>query len=200
MIPHDEPAVSCTSVAAKEARMRRSGHPRMLRIALALLIVSAVSVIWRSGVAGAVPVPFQNCGSPSDVVLVTQLDASIWPPQRGHQLTLTTHLVVNQAIPGGTESLQVTLPSGRTISFTRPLGVPARSVFGNPVGPAFQTASFVILLTSFSTVPIPAGPISNTSTFTVPSSLAAGTYHWHFNASSSAGPRIACLNFTVLVT
>lgn len=179
--------------------MRRAGHPRMFRIVLALLIVSAVSVIWRAGVAGAVPVPFRNCGSASDIARITQVDASVWPPVPGNSVNLTWQVVISQAIPGGTESLRVTLPSGRTISFTRPIGVPARSVFGNPVGPAFETASFFIPLTSFSTVPIPAGPISNMSTFTVPSSLATGTYQWHFNASSSAGPRIACLDFSVVI-
>jgi hypothetical protein len=66
--------------------------------------------------AFAVPVPFKNCGKPTDVVTVQVLDASVWPPQSGHPITLNLRASIKSDITTITGSLTVTYtsPSGNT--------------------------------------------------------------------------------------
>jgi hypothetical protein len=40
-----------------------------------LLVAAALS-----GIAQAVPIAWRNCGRPGDLLVITQADASVWPP------------------------------------------------------------------------------------------------------------------------
>ena len=52
---------------------------RKRRLPTTLFSVAALLVVPVSP-AGAVPVPYKNCGKPGDIVQVQAMDASVWPP------------------------------------------------------------------------------------------------------------------------
>lgn len=56
---------------------RRDGMrlPPAARLPLAVVLLAALV-----SPAGAVPVPYKNCGKPGDILAVQQLTASVWPP------------------------------------------------------------------------------------------------------------------------
>jgi hypothetical protein len=58
-------------------------------MAAVAMVAASVGSILFSGAAEGVPVPWKNCGTPSDPIVVTKFDASVWPPQRGKPETLS---------------------------------------------------------------------------------------------------------------
>jgi predicted dithiol-disulfide oxidoreductase (DUF899 family) len=50
------------------------------RLICATLFMPAALLLAPAPPAGAVPVPFKNCGKPSDILQVQTLNASVWPP------------------------------------------------------------------------------------------------------------------------
>ena len=48
---------------------------RRASLASCLFLAAALS-----GGADAVPIPWRNCGRPGDLMVITQADASVWPP------------------------------------------------------------------------------------------------------------------------
>jgi hypothetical protein len=114
-------------------------------------LAGVVSVLASAGPSGAVPIPWRNCGTPGDVITVSQLDASVWPPVHGQQMTISYRMVVKQPVLWGSETVRITMPNGRVVSFTRPFTPP----------PPLE-------------LPLPAGPLDGRVTFTVASWLPSG--------------------------
>jgi len=131
-------------------------------------------LLWPAH-AYAVPVPWSDCGSSSDILQVQQADASIWPPVRGQQITLTTKGTVSQTIAAMSGSF--------TLSYIRqsapPLHLFSTSWNAIPVGP------------------IPAGPFTLTKTFWVPPFLPAGPYTAQLEEYTPSQQRIFCIDVTV---
>jgi hypothetical protein len=130
--------------------------------------------------AGAVPVPWRNCGSATDKIQVTELDASVWPPVAGQSIILSYRANVLETITAGaTDTIGVTLPSGKQIG---PRTIPF-------VPPPPYTA-----------LPIPAGPISSPTgglSFVVPHKLKAGVYAIHLVATNGDGSQLLCADLSV---
>ena len=139
-----------------------------------LVVVSLVAsgtLIGLSRPAGAVPIPWKNCGTAGDPISVVKFDASVWPPQRGHPITLSYQWVASRAIdPSAYEVVTLSSPSGPQF----PLWLPV--------------------------VPLPAGPYSGSTTFTVPRWLPSGTVLVvHRVWFDGDGTRLACMDVTIPV-
>jgi hypothetical protein len=147
-------------------------------------VAAAVSVVLVPTVAGAVPVPWKNCGGAGDVVVVNTIEASVWPPVHGQPLDLTLKAAVARAIPYATETVSWKLeePIGTTAlvtlrrdSFTAPFLLPG--------DPGF---------------PIAAGPIDQPIVFRVPPHWPAGdVVALTLVARGSTGARLLCMAVTI---
>jgi len=109
-----------------------------------------------SAPAAAVPIPWKNCGKPSDLLLITQADASAWPPPVAAPASATAMFDTT----GNLVNLRLFLIHG--ISWT----------FDSGPLPTTTSAGFVSLPASFPvsvtspTLPLTAGPYSTTRAFT----------------------------------
>jgi len=105
--------------------------------------------------AAAVPIPWKNCGKPTDLLSISKSDASVWPPQAAApasaQATLDT--------AGNLVNLRLFLVQGLAWTFN-----------SGPL-PTTTSAGFVSLPASFPVtlasppLPIPAGPYGTIHTF-----------------------------------
>ena len=84
-------------------------------------IIRSSVIAWMAIVlwvvpAFAVPIPWRNCGKPTDVVMVTRANASVWPPQSGKDITLSFQATLASDITEitGTLTVTYTLPNGDT--------------------------------------------------------------------------------------
>src|SRR5271167_4247399 len=59
--------------------------------------------------AGAVPVPYNNCGKPTDILSVSKLDATVWPPPTAAPLAGVATI---DPVTGQVTNLHVALPLG----------------------------------------------------------------------------------------
>jgi hypothetical protein len=127
---------------------------------LPTLGVIVLAVVARAPRARAVPIPWKNCGKPTDILQVQQLTASVWPPA-GASAPLAGAATLD-ATTGAAISLNVVLALGTEWTF--------ESV-GN-LG-ASNTSGFVALPSSVPmtllspSLPLSAGPLSIMRTFTV---------------------------------
>jgi len=121
----------------------------------------------------AVPVPWKNCGSASDIIKVQTVDASAWPVARGKPETVTVLVNVGQPITGGTYELK--------ISFD---GLPLVDKKGN-------------LRELNISLPIPAGPWSKNLTIAVPSFIPPGTASAHIVMKDDGGRTCVCVNVDI---
>ena len=141
---------------------------RLLRV-LTVSTIASSTLIGMSGGAGAVPVPWKNCGGAGDPVHFSKVDASVWPPQAGNPITFSIQYNVGRDIgPGAYERVTLTRPSGRTLSRRLPF---------------VQT--------------IKAGPVNTTVTLPVPPWLAAGAYVIHIEAYDANESRVLCIDLTL---
>jgi hypothetical protein len=131
-------------------------------------------LIGFADAAGAVPVPWKNCGHSGDTISITAFDASVWPPQRGKPLTITYRWNLGRGIQrGAVDSTSVTPVSGDNL--LKRMLLPRR-LKG----------------------PLPAGPREERRTFTVPRRLPTGSvYVMHREAFNSDGTRLLCMDLTV---
>jgi len=135
-----------------------------LRFTILLLAVVA---------AVAVPVPYKNCGSPSDIIKIDKIDASVWPVTRGKAETISIRLIVGQIIRGGTYEFKLTFD-----------GLPLIDKKGN-------------LKELNITLPIPAGPFVKNVTITVPTFIPPGTASAHMVLKDDSGKQAICVNVDV---
>ena len=142
-----------------------------------LVALVAVGLVVLPSAAGAVPIPWKNCGSVTDLIKVSKADASVWPPQAGKSITLSIDFTLDENISGGYAFITV----GPTTSSSfqpvgQPLVVPLRPEKAGPYAPEN-------------------GP--NGITLTVPQSAAGMIYSVSFDARDTAGARLICAQATV---
>ena len=144
-------------------------------VAVALAAASAASVVISSR-ADAVPVPWRNCGSAGDPLIVTKFDAAVWPPQSGRTDIFNMTFSVARDFDVGTDVLTI-MPSAAD-----KLKVPIKTLLAPLLGHHFQ-----------------AGP-HNTGlrSFTVPGSIPTGSvFSVHLDVLDRAGNQDFCLDMTM---
>jgi hypothetical protein len=141
---------------------------------IVVTVITGSTLIGFAGPAGAVPVPWKNCGRAGDVVSVQKFDASIWPPRAGKAITLQYQLTVGSDVPrGSTDSISVSPRTYRDVTnkFLFP-----RSLRG----------------------PLKAGPYNVTATFVIPRRVPAGSvFIIHRSAFTPAGRQLLCVDMTL---
>jgi hypothetical protein len=166
----EQPGASAAE--GRQRQTRRFGHQRQRRSfglrAAVLLALVGLGVLSIPSAAGAVPVPFKNCGAPSDLISVSKLDASIWPPVAGQPITLSLVENVGQVVSGGSQRAELSLLQ---FGFQLPL--------------------------QFSQPALSAGPLDRLVTFDVPPGVGGQVLGLHFSATSSTGAEIVCIDVTV---
>jgi len=128
--------------------MRRSrvSIPRLLCFCLAVLL---------SAHAAAVPIPWKNCGKPTDLLSISKSDVSVWPPSVAAPVNATATFDTS----GNLQNLRVFLVHGFVWTFN-----------SGPL-PATQSGGFVSLPASFPVtlikppLPLAAGPVGTTHVF-----------------------------------
>jgi len=115
-----------------------------------------------------VNVPFTDCGAPGDVLNITTLTASVWPPQAGTALTLNGAATLSEAVTGGTFEATVSYLGIQLIDKKGDLS----SVIALPKGP---------------------GPSSISKTVTLPGALPSGSYAIHATGSDQNGKSLGCV-------
>ncbi|HJU22770.1 MAG TPA: hypothetical protein VJ891_09690 [Casimicrobiaceae bacterium] len=115
-----------------------------------LLLTAALSAS-----AAAVPIPWKNCGKPTDLLSITQAVASVWPPS----VAAPARATATFDSAGNLVDLRLFLVHGIAWTFdSGPLPTTTSSGFVS------LPASFPVALTS-PTLPIAAGPYVTTRTF-----------------------------------
>lgn len=145
----------------------------MVVVALAAASAGAVVVSSR---ADAVPVPWRNCGSAGDPLIVTKFDAAVWPPQSGRTDVFNMTFAVTHDFDVSTDVLTITPSSADKLK------VPIKTLLAPLLAHHFQ-----------------AGP-HNTGlrSFTVPGSIASGTvFSVHLDVLGRAGNQDFCLDMTM---
>jgi hypothetical protein len=131
----------------------------------------AVALIGFPGAAGAVPIPWKNCGTPADLITVMRADSSIWPPVAGEAVTLDVQFVLSQHIWGGYAVLDAAGQQPPAQVWPRSMGL----------GPAN------------------AGPYNRSVTLIVPLEAGGQVYDVSFDAYGPNGAQLICLQATVPV-
>ena len=150
-------------------------------VALLISGLLLLGIVRVPTTAGAVPVPWRNCGAAGDLISVQEADASVWPPQAGQTMTVVIKAVLGQSISGGFAVLIV-----------------------NQQKPQFP----YLRLRVFRVLPIPpllAGPIQphipptgpDGITFLVPAWLGGKTFQIDLDAYDTAGARLICVQATL---
>ncbi len=154
------------------------------------VVIVAATIGWFALAvpAFAVPIPWKNCGSATDLVLIQQINASIWPP-RGTPAPLQATPVYDSS--GALSTLTVDLLLGPDWIFQT----------GNLAAPV--AGGFVALPPSIPmtlvgpTVPIPAGPVSITQTLT---SSNPGSQPVTIQSKAAVTQSITSVNATLTLT
>jgi hypothetical protein len=121
------------------------------------LLASAVALTVWANYAAAVPVPFKNCGASTDIISISKMDASIWPPQ-GTPAPLQVTAIYDAG--GKVDRLQVTIIYGVSWVFLTQGGLGITPVGGFVPLPASMSLTLVS-----PALPIPAGPTNTSQTF-----------------------------------
>ena len=151
------------------------------------------SIIAGPGAAWAVPVPWQNCGTPGDAVSIQQFDASVWPPQGGRPLTLSSRWTLSETLAvGSLEHLTTTWPSGRVSDTWLP--------FQPPVTVLFDDALLGHRHVEATPLPIPAGPYNQSLTVRVPrKGQATQPLAVDLTGVDAGGSQVLCLRLVIPV-
>ncbi len=133
--------------------------------------VLSIAIMGIPRTAGAVPVPWRNCGTVADLIVVSGADSSKWPPVAGQSITLDVHFVLRQHIWGGYEVMDLS---------TSPPGLPTWP----------EEASFG---------PRDAGPYNQLVTLVVPPEAGGQIFNVTFRAYGSRQAQLLCVQATVPV-
>jgi hypothetical protein len=136
----------------------------------AILVVALLAVA-----VSAVPIPWKNCGKAGDIISVQTSDASVWPPQRGKDITLIFKAQIAQDIPDANYDAQIKL-----------MGIPIINKKGK--------------LSEIKGVPLPikAGPQTINQTINVPTIIPAGaTVQAHVALTLLSGAGVICVDVTI---
>ena len=137
-------------------------------MAAVAMVAASLASLSFSGAAEAVPVPWKNCGTASDPIVVTKFDASVWPPQRGQP-----------------ETLQWAYNVSRDIVVRREIWIVAPRGLGR-------------IPTPFDARVIRAGPYTSSDTFTVSDSIPAGSvFSVHLSIFDNTWTKVFCLAMVV---
>ena len=124
-----------------------------------LLTVLLAVALGLARPAQAVPIPWKNCGKAGDQLSVQSLDATYWPPV-GSAVVLTGTATFDP-VTGNLIKLRVTLLLGTEWVFE------SQGNLGLPVVSGFVALPPSIPMNLVSpALPLPAGPLSTTKTFT----------------------------------
>lgn len=132
---------------------------RAVRLRTALILAVALGSVATPRPAGAVPIPFANCGKSGDQLSIQKLDATYWPAV-GHPTILAGTATVDP-LTGTVTKLRVTLLLGTEWVFESQGNLALPVVSGFVVLPATLPMNLVS-----PALPLPAGPYSTTKTFT----------------------------------
>jgi hypothetical protein len=134
-----------------------------------LLIVTIVVAL-----ASAVPVPYKNCGKPSDIIQITSVSADKWPPVRGQPMTLSAWANVGRAINDADYEA--------VIKFN-----------------GFQILDKKGKLSDLKNIslPIRPGAYSQNLTITVPSWIPAGQVDAHVTLFDTTGAECVCMDISI---
>ena len=109
--------------------------------------------------AGAVPIPFANCGKAGDALSIQKMDATSWPAV-GHPTILAGTATVDP-LTGHVTKLRVTLLLGTEWVFE------TQGNLGLPVVSGFVVLPAALAMNLMSpALPLPAGPYSTVKTYT----------------------------------
>lgn len=169
---------------------RPSWVSRLAPAAVGLALVGPVLALSLSATAGAVPVPWKNCGSARDAIDVQKLDASVWPPQAGKPLTLSYRFTLSEALTEGSfEHVTTTSPSGNSAA-SIPFHIPIAQLFsfglrGHSAAPGRK-------------LPLPVGPYGRNLTVNVPSSEPVGsTVGVDLTGYDGNGHEVVCMQLEI---
>jgi hypothetical protein len=126
-----------------------------------------------------VPIPWKNCGKPTDALVITQADASVWPPPVAAPASATATFDT----AGNLVNLRVFLVHG--ISWTFDSGALPTTTSGGFVS---LPASFAVSVTSPS-LPLAAGPYFTTRIFGT-SGTSQVTVLYHANLGTQVDPPV----------
>ena len=152
----------------------------------ASVLFALVALVGFARQGFALPVPWRNCGSATDIISVSKLAASIWPPM---------------GTPAPIQAMPIYDPrTGNLSSLTIDLLLGSQWVFetGNLAAPL--VGGFVALPSSIPlalvspTLPIPAGPTNITQTFTSPN---AGSQPITIQSTANISQSITSVNATL---
>ena len=140
----------------------------MAAVALVAALLGSVVLSTR---ADAVPVPWRNCGAPSDPITVQQFDSSVWPPQRGKPITVNLRFTVAHDIAVDHDELTISPPTPRRL---------------------------LRLLAPLRAHQFTAGPYSVSESMRVPLKYQSGSvFTIHLGIFDTAGTQDFCLDMTV---
>jgi len=133
-------------------------------------------LVWEeasSDVTVGVPIPYKNCGKPTDKLTITKADASVWPPKVGAPITVNANATLSQDITGGTYELKVKILGLQII---------------DDKGKIEDAAKKYNI-----TLPIKAGPYGISKTTTVPAWVPKGDIDVFVQTFNSRGDEIECI-------
>ena len=190
------------------------------------VLAAMIELLGFARQAVAVPIPWKNCGSATDIISVQQLNASIWPPigtpaplqatasydpATGALSTMTINVLLgpewvfetgNQAAPlvGGF----VALPSSIPLTLVSPaLPIPAGPTNITQVFTSSNPGSLPVTIQNRTVVAQSIPSVNATLTLTYngtpgfPVPPSAGTYQATLQASESSGPEIFCFTISL---
>jgi len=115
-----------------------------------------------------VDVPFTNCGSASDILNITSLTASVWPPVAGQALSIAGSGILAKDVVSGSFDAKVSYS-----------GIPLIDKSGD--------------LSTVTTLPMKAGSSSISKSVVLPSTLPGGAYAITASATDGTGASIGCV-------
>ncbi len=179
-----------TSRARPDGAQRPTWTARPFLVAICIAVLGAILALPTS--AGAVPVPWRNCGAVGDALSLQRFDASVWPPQAGEPLTLSYRMTLAEELTGPSfEYVTVTSSSGDSAHWM-PFQLPIAQLFafglrGHSAAPGRQ-------------LPLPAGPYGRSLTVRVPRGIPSGTtVGVDLTAYDASGHEVVCMQLTIPV-
>jgi hypothetical protein len=168
---HEAPSVGFTVLGPALTRRHPANVLRRLSRAGLVTGVLSIVLIGLPSAAGAVPIPWRNCGTAGDLITISRADSSLWPPVAGQPITLNFQFVLRQSIKGGYARLRVAGPPPRDHRPMWPLEI--------PLGPANL------------------GPYSRSVTLMVPTGAGGKVFNVTFDAYDTRGDQLICVQASV---